>query len=79
MQFYSKKEGRISKILGIRKVKNLESFYSIILSKKIGDIARFAKNGGKPICKLILSNKSESKLLADIRRTEQCIKISTSR
>ena len=79
MQFYSKKEGLISKILGIKKVKKLESFYSIILSKKIGDITRFAKNGGKPVCKLVLSNESESELLADIRRTEQYIKISTLR
>ena len=77
IQFYSKKEGRISKMLGIKKVKKLESFYAIFLSKKIGDIARFAKNGGKPICKLVLSNENESDLLADIRRTEQYVKIST--
>ncbi|HPM08463.1 MAG TPA: ATP-grasp domain-containing protein [Candidatus Pacearchaeota archaeon] len=75
LQFFSKKEGMISKIKGIKKIKNLESFYHIKQNKKVGDRAVFAKNGGKSVCDLTLFNKDRSKLLADVRRAEKMLVI----
>ncbi len=75
LQFFSKKEGVLLKVKGIKKIKELESFNHIKQNKKIGDRAVFAKNGGKSVCDLTLFNKDRSKLLADIRRTEKMLLI----
>lgn len=77
MKFFAKKEGRIETISGIKRSQELQSFYSITINKKIGDSARFAKNGGKSVFNIILHNRDRSKLLADIRRLEQMVKIET--
>lgn len=74
---YAKKEGKLQAIKGVKKVQELESFYDIKINKKIGDMCKFAKNGGKFVCNLVLFNKDRSKLLADIRRMEKTLKIIT--
>ncbi|MFT5352637.1 MAG: biotin carboxylase [Candidatus Paceibacteria bacterium] len=74
-KFFAKKEGRISNITGMKKAKELKSFKSITINKKVGDRAKFAKNGGKSVFNITLFNKDRANLLADIRRLEQGVKI----
>ncbi|HET8575167.1 MAG TPA: ATP-grasp domain-containing protein [Candidatus Paceibacterota bacterium] len=76
-KFFAKKEGKITTLTGIKKAQQLKSFHSITINKKIGDKAVFAKNGGTSIFNMFLFNEDRSKLLADIRRLEQMIKIET--
>ncbi|MDD3032450.1 MAG: ATP-grasp domain-containing protein [Candidatus Pacebacteria bacterium] len=74
---YAKKEGKLKAIKGVKKVQELESFYYLHIARKIGESCKFAKNGGKFVCNLVLFNKDRSKLLADIRRMEKTLKIVT--
>lgn len=76
MKWFVEKEGIITEMKGIKKIEELKSFYRIAINKKVGDRARFARNGGRSVFNLFLSNKERSKLLADIRRVEQMVKIS---
>ncbi|HEX9721857.1 MAG TPA: ATP-grasp domain-containing protein [Candidatus Paceibacterota bacterium] len=76
-KIFARQEGIITNLLGVKKVQELGSFYSMDANKKIGDRAVFAKNGGKSIFNIFLFNKDRSELLADIRRMEQMLKIET--
>ncbi len=76
MKWFPSKEGRIIEMKGIKKIEQLESFHKITMNKKIGDRATFARNGGRAIFLLFLHNPDRSKLLADIRRVEQLVKVS---
>lgn len=78
MKFFAKKEGRLTKLAGIKKAQELGSFQKIYIHKKLGEPCHFAKNGGSSVFDIILFNKERSKLLADVRRLEQMIKIETS-
>ena len=62
-------------LAGVNKVRKLESFELIRIKKKIGDMCDFARNGDVPVFDVILFNKDRSRLLADVRRLEQAIKI----
>jgi D-alanine-D-alanine ligase-like ATP-grasp enzyme len=75
MKWFLPKEGTISEMKGIKKIEQLESFYKIEVNKKIGDRATFARNGGRSVFNLYMYNSERSKLLADIRRVEQLVKI----
>lgn len=75
MKWFAHKEGTIKEMRGVKKIEALESFYSIAINKKIGDRAVFAQNGGRSVFNLIMRNSDRSKLLADIRRVEQMVKI----
>jgi len=75
MKFFAKKEGVIKSIVGVKKAQDLKSLYDISVNKKVGDRATFAKNGGKSVFNIIMHNKDRSKLLADVRRLEQMVKI----
>ncbi|PIZ95726.1 MAG: hypothetical protein COX81_00240, partial [Candidatus Magasanikbacteria bacterium CG_4_10_14_0_2_um_filter_37_12] len=77
MKFYAKKEGKLVKINGIKKVQDLQSFKRIYINKKIGDNCKFANHGGTSVFNVIMFNKERSNLLADIRRIEQMIEIET--
>jgi len=79
MKLYAKREGRLDKILGRKKVRGLESFKSLKVNKEKGDMCTFAKNGGDPIMEVIMFNVSRSKLLADIRRLEKSVIIEIKR
>lgn len=79
MKFFAKKEGRMTKLSGIKRIQELESFKKIYLNKKVGDVCTFAKNGGSSVFNIILFNKERSKLLADIRRMEQIVDIQTTK
>lgn len=79
MKFFAKKEGRLTKLTGIKRARELESFKEIHINKKIGDLCTFAKNGGSSVFNIILFNKDRSKLLADIRRLEQMVEMQTKK
>ena len=75
MKWFSDKEGTITELKGVKKIETLDSFHSMNVNKKVGDRAVFAKNGGRSIFNVFLYNKDRSKLLADIRRIEQGVKV----
>lgn len=75
MKWFLPKEGTIVEMKGIKKIEQLESFHKIEVNKKIGDRATFARNGGRSVFNLYMYNPERSKLLADIRRVEQLVKI----
>jgi biotin carboxylase len=78
MQFYARKKGKLKSIDGIIKVRKLESFSRIDIIKKVGDVCDFARNGDAPVFTIVLFNQNRSRLLADIRRLEQSIKINVT-
>lgn len=75
LQFYSKEKGRLVKIEGVNKIRKLESFKRVQFKKNVGDMCDFARNGDDPVFDIVLFNKDRSRLLADVRRLEQAIKI----
>lgn len=75
MKWFADKEGRINELKGIKKIEKLTSFKQIIVKKKVGDRAVFARNGGRSVFDLYLHNIDRSKLLADIRRVEKLVEI----
>ncbi|HEU4677759.1 MAG TPA: ATP-grasp domain-containing protein [Candidatus Paceibacterota bacterium] len=75
LKWYPMKEGRITKLKGIKKCQELKSFAEISVLKKVGDLCKFAKNGGKAVFTLTLYNDERAKLLADIRRAEKLIDV----
>lgn len=77
MQFYAQKEGKLDKIQGIFKIEALDSVRRLRVRKESGDRCTYAKNGGDPVLEVILFNAQRSNLLADIRRLEQFLNIST--
>lgn len=79
MKFFAKKEGKLTKLTGIKRAQELTSFKEIAVNKKIGDLCTYAKNGGSSVFNIILFNPERSKLLADIRRLEQMVKIETAK
>lgn len=78
MQFYARKKGKLTSIDGIMKVRKLESFKRIDVVKKAGDMCDFARNGDSPVFTIVLFNQNRSRLLADVRRLEQAIKINVT-
>lgn len=78
-KFFAKKEGKLTKLLGLKKIKKLDSFIFLKRNKEIGDMCLYAKNGGQSVFNLVLFNKERSDLLADIRRAEKNIKIVTEK
>lgn len=78
LKYFANKEGKIIETKGIKKIEELESFHKIVVNKKVGDRSIFARNGGRSIFNAILYNKDRSRLLADIRRIEQTVKIKVS-
>ncbi|OVE79529.1 hypothetical protein BVY00_00185 [bacterium G20] len=79
MQFYPRHKGRLLALEGVNRARKLESFQRISIKKKIGDLCDFARNGDDPVFDIVLFNKDRSRLLADIRRLEQAIKIKTKK
>ncbi len=75
IKWFVAKEGKIVEMKGIKKIESLESFHSLTINKKVGDRAVFARNGGRSVFNLLMYNKDRSRLLADIRRMEQMVKI----
>ncbi len=75
MKWFAGTEGKIVEMKGVKKIEQLESFHRIEINKKVGDRAVFARKGGRSIFNLFLKNADRSKLLADIRRVEQMVKI----
>ncbi|MFH0819263.1 MAG: ATP-grasp domain-containing protein [Patescibacteria group bacterium] len=78
-QFFATQEGVLTDLKGIKKIKKLSSYIKIDVNKKIGDICDFAKHGGKSVCDVILFNKNRSVLMADARKIEKALIITTAR
>lgn len=78
IKFFAKEEGVITNIMGLKKAKTLASFYSSTQNLKIGDRAKFAKNGGTYVFRITLFNKDKLQLTEDKRRLEKMIHIKTS-
>lgn len=79
MKFFAKEEGILSKLTGIKKIQELESFKEVNINKNIGDQCKYAKNGGSSVFNLVMFNEDKSKLLADIRRVEKMVEIETTK
>lgn len=79
VRFYPKNKGRLQSLEGVNKARKLESFKRIAIMKQIGDMCDFAKNGDDPVFDIVLFNQNRPRLLADIRRLEQAIKIKTKK
>lgn len=79
MQFYAHQKGKLKNIDGVNKVRKLESFKRIDITKKPGDMCNFARNGDSPVFTIVLFNSNRSRLLADIRRLEQTVAINIIR
>jgi len=79
MQFYAHNRGKLKSIDGINKIRKLESFRRVEMTKKHGDMCNFARNGDSPVFTIVLFNHVRSNLLADIRRLEQAISINVVR
>ena len=75
MKFFAKKEGKLTKLAGIKKIQDLKSLKKLYINKKVGDSCKFAKHGGSSVFNVILFHKDRSELLADIRRIEQTVDI----
>lgn len=75
MRYYPDQEGKVLQINGLKKIKELPSFHSIRMRSKVGERSYFSKNGGKGIFDVTLYNEDRAKLLADIRRIEQAVKV----
>ena len=75
LKLFAKKEGKLEKITGVRKIKKISSVQRMKVNKKIGESCPFAKHGGKSVLDVMLFNRDRSSLLADIRRVEQAISI----
>lgn len=78
MKWFAPKEGIIIEMKGVKRIEKLESFHNIVVNKRIGKDAIFARNGGRSIFNLFMYNKERSKLLADIRRVEKMVDIKVS-
>lgn len=77
IKFFPKKEGVITKITGIKKAKELPSFFDIQKKAKTGDKALFAKNGGTCLFYITLFHEDKSQFIADKRKLEKMICIET--
>ncbi|MAZ30401.1 hypothetical protein CL655_03945 [bacterium] len=75
LKYYAQREGEITETKGIKKIEELDSFNSIVVNKRVGDRAIFARNGGRSIFNVVLYNNDRAKLLADIRRIEQMVSV----
>ena len=75
LKWYPRKEGVITTLKGIKKIRELKSFVEITMLKKVGDRCHLPQNGGKAVFTTILYNADRAKLLADIRRVEKLVEI----
>ncbi|MCB9809091.1 ATP-grasp domain-containing protein [Candidatus Nomurabacteria bacterium] len=79
LYFFPQQEGYITKINGVKKIKQLESFSSVDVRLKKGDRSLHAKNGGEYVLKVTLYNKDRPALLRDKRKLEKLVHIETSK
>jgi hypothetical protein len=75
LQFFSRTEGVLEVVEGIKKIPKLESYEDLAIKLKKGDVCKFAKNGGSSVFDVTLAHKERSQVLADIRRIETAISI----
>ncbi len=79
LKYYPKEEGIITELKGIKKIRELASFRDIVKLKKVGERSVFANHGGTAVFFVTLVHEERSKLLADVRRVEELIKITVAK
>lgn len=77
MKIFARKEGIITKLSGIKKVKELKTFHSMKVRNKVGDRVYYAKHGGRSVLEVTLFSTDRTKVLADARRIETMVQIET--
>ena len=77
LKFYPKKVGTLISIGGFQTVKDMSSVVSVSQKKKIGDFCDYAKHGHEYVVTFIIKANTRAKLLGEVRKIEQIIKIET--
>jgi hypothetical protein len=77
LKFYPRKPGTLVSIGGFQKVKDMSSVVSVYQEKKIGDFCDYAKNGHEYVVAFVIKANTRAKLLGEVRKIEQIIKIET--
>jgi hypothetical protein len=75
LQYYAKTEGTLQHVIGLERVKTLNTLQLLKVRKKDGESCLFAKHGGDPVFEVTLFDPIRSNVLADIRRIEQHVEI----
>ena len=78
IQFFPQKEGFITKIVGVKKVEKLKSYFETKQKLKKGDKSVHAKNGGSFVVQITLFNTNKAQFIEDKRKLEQMVHIETS-
>lgn len=78
IKFYPREEGYITKIKGINKVDELESFVNKKVIRDPHSKAYHAKHGGGYVARVVLFNEDKAAYIRDRRKLEKMIKIETS-
>ena len=73
--FFADQEGEITSIEGLDDVRALESFKSLKEGVKVGEQAKFSRNGGTMVIEVVLSNENYDQFSADISALESSVKI----
>ncbi|MCA9351940.1 ATP-grasp domain-containing protein [Patescibacteria group bacterium] len=79
IQFFPRDEGYISKVEGLKRAKNLASFYELKQKLKKGDKSLHAKNGGTFVAQITLFNKHKAQFIEDKRKLEKMVHIETKK
>jgi len=79
MKFWPKKPGKIVKLKGLKKAKELKTLVKFRQHKKIGDYAGLSKHGHLSVVGFTLAAKSRSELLGEIRKLEKWVIIETKK
>lgn len=75
LKLYPNKEGILTRIRGIRKIRALSSYHSASKNKKNGKDVLFARHGGSSVVDVILANESKEMLLNDVKEVEKIVEI----
>ncbi|MCK5466131.1 ATP-grasp domain-containing protein [Candidatus Parcubacteria bacterium] len=74
-EFFPEKEGRLKSIVGINKVKKLDSFFSLVVKNKTGEKVGLAKDGYLHTLRITLNNTNKKTFYEDLESIRDIIKI----
>jgi biotin carboxylase len=78
IKFWPKKPGKLLKLKGLKKLKEMPWVIKTRQGKKVGDFAGLSKNGHTFVAGITLTGKTRSELLGNIRKVEKMIEIKTA-
>ncbi len=79
IELFPEKKGVIKSIKGIKKIRQMKSFFDISIDKKVGEYAGFAKDGYTNVLYVILKNKNKDSFYKDFNRIRKIIQIKTNK